>query len=84
MVLTGNNMGIAVKFGINTTLVVVKIENSLDFVLWNFTHFQCDSLGTSLSQISLLHMLLLLEGYGSCCARVFTMILEELIAGAIP
>jgi len=29
MVLTGNSMGVAVKFGINTTLVTLKIEISI-------------------------------------------------------
>jgi len=39
------NMGIAVKFGINTTLVAQKIEISLTFTSWSFTHFQCNTYG---------------------------------------
>ena len=31
MVLTGNSMGITMKFGINTTLVELKMEISLNF-----------------------------------------------------
>jgi len=33
MVLTGNNMQIAMKCGINTTLVALKMEISLSFTL---------------------------------------------------
>ena len=48
MVLTGNSMGIAVKFGINTTLVALKMEIS-----WQHSWY--------LSQLSLLPMLLLVQ-----------------------
>jgi len=47
MVLAGNSMGIAVKFGINTTLVALKMEISMQNSCY-------------LSQISLLPMLVLM------------------------
>ena len=64
MVLTGNSMGIAVKFGINSTLVVLEMVN-----------FQYNTHNTHgyLSQISLLPMLLLVQIHESILGKILSM-----------